>query len=797
MKNNNLCISRIIIVCIICICTGTLKAQESAITIMLKGDRYMKIQACTDQIFRIRVNTKNEFPQTLMERYGILKTDWKEVQSSSKKEKQTTVIQTGKNQIIVNNETGDITVKDLKGKVIAGGIKSYLNGSHPRFKELQTSLLDYSGKISHGGGVIGDANFTGVRDSSRSAEVVSASVVELGLTPDERIYGGGTTSRKNIQHRGEILRMWTTYQRTEIPMPFLMSSNGWAIFNNTTSLNYFDVGSSQSDKMMVFNTDGTIDYYLMTGSSFKEALAQYVTITGKPYLLPKWAYGLAFGGNIMEDQYHLMDNAVRFREEKMPLDVMWIEPQWMAKNYDYSTKKGWNLEKFQGEPYWELDRKKKYENKYLFISRLHKLGYKLALWLCIDHDLSIAEEDHIAEKSGKPVSGQEHWFDHLMNFVDQGVDGFKLDPGNTIMEHAKRKYYNGYTDKEMHNLNQVLMPKQFYETFRAHKGIRSFHHYCGGYSGTQHWAASTSGDNGGGKNALFDQLNLGFSGFVNTSVDVEVGVGSLAGMHFGFFLPWVQVNSWYALLQPWYLTATEKETFRFYDQLRYSLIPYIYSAALEGSQSGLPVLRPMPLEFPNDRSVDNMVSQYMFGENLLVGVFNDSIYLPQGEWTNFWTGEKVSGPKKMKVTIPKNRGGHLFVRQGAIIPYQKQMQYVGERPLDTLLIKVFPHEASTYTLWEDDGKTFEYETGKILKTTFECSENDKKIEFSVHNAQGEYKGYYRSRVYSVEFYIPAKPSEVTINGIPFSDWVYSDSGSLLVSLSQKDVHTEQVVVITR
>ena len=126
----------------------------------------------------------------------------------------------------------------------------------------------------------------------------------------------------------------------------------------------------------------------------------------------------------------------------------------------------------------------------------------------------------------------------VYSMLDQGVDGFKLDPGRTLDEHPDMKYYNRLSDREMHNLNQVLLPKHMYETFREHKGVRSFHHYCGGYSGTQHWGASTSGDNGGGKDALFDQLNLGLSGFVNTSADVMDAIDdNIAGIHLGFFLP--------------------------------------------------------------------------------------------------------------------------------------------------------------------------------------------------------------------------------------------------------------------
>ena len=774
--------------------SGFAQQPKSTVVIPLKNNNNISIQACSDQIFRIRISGNSDFPQTLMERYGILKTDWSNVNISSKKEKGNRIIQTPGFQFVVNEETGAILVKDSKGKMIISNVRVFQGDRQPICKDLGQSLQQYFGKGKQVDGIIGDTNYANVASNSVKAKIpYESSVLEISLAIDERFYGGGSTSRKNIQHRGSALRMWATYQKTEIPMPFLMSSNGWGIFNNTTLLNYFDIGRFQKDKLLLYNTGGDMDFYLMLGSSMDEVINLYTTITGKPYLLPKWTYGLAFGGNTMEDQFDIMNDAVRFRDEKIPCDIFWLEPQWMAKNYDFSTSKNWNFDKFPAEPFWDVKRFPKTESKTLFISKLHGLGFKLALWLCIDQDLSIEEEDHLAEKTGKPQSGQEHWFPHLTKFIDQGVDGFKLDPGRTLDEHPDRKYYNAYTDKEMHNLNQVLLPKQMYETFRNHKGIRSFHHYCGGYAGTQHWGASTSGDNGGGKNALFDQLNLGLSGFVNTSADVMEVDDNKAGIHLGFFLPWVQVNSWYSLHHPWYLKPIEKETFRFYAQLRNSLFPYIYSAALQGSQTGMPILRAMPLVFPEDRKVDNTIYQYMFGENLLVGVFSDSIYLPKGVWTNFWTSEKYNGGKTVHCKVPENRGGLLFIRGGAIIPCQKPMQYIGEYKVDTLIVKVFPETQSTYTLWEDDGRSFDYENGKIAKTHFDCINNDKETDLIISPRQGSYSGISAFRNYQIEISLPQKPSQVLLNGTKIENWKYDNNGNAILSFDQKDMAEKQTI----
>jgi alpha-glucosidase (family GH31 glycosyl hydrolase) len=561
-----------------------------------------------------------------------------------------------------------------------------------------------------------------------------------------------------------------------------MSSNGWGIFNNTTQLNFFDIGHFDKDKMFIYNTSGDIDLYLMLGESMDEVIDLYTTVTGKPYLLPKYMYGLAFGGNTIEDQMDIMDDAINFRNEEIPCDLFWIEPQWMEKYYDFSTSKDWDFDKFPGEKWWNKGMDiKRHEYNTLFIHKLHELGFKLGLWLCIDHDLSIAEEDLVAEKKGRKLSGKEHWFDHLTKFIDEGVDGFKLDPGRTLDEHPERKYYNGYSDKEMHNLNQVLLQKQMEETFRKHKGIRSYHHYCGGYAGAQHWGALNSGDNGGGRIALFDQLNLGLSGLMNTSCDVlEVGENNLSAMHMGFFLPWVQVNSWYGLLHPWYLPPVEKEAFQFYSQLRHNLIPYIYSAAINGTLTGKPIVRAMALEFPDDRNTDDLTFQYMFGDYFLVGVSSDSVYLPKGNWIDFWTKEKIKGGKVIKSVFPENRGGSLFIRSGAIIPFQKQKQYITTDFQDTLTINIYPEGKTSYTLLEDDGISYKYEDGIIAKTIFVCDEQKDKISFSVNLKNDHYKKEMENRIYEIRM-LCDKPKKVIINGIRQKEeaWNYNNEQKLL------------------
>lgn len=778
------------------IVTGYTSAQPKDITVHVDGGWYVKIQPCTPQIVRIRVSNANDFKESLMERYGIIKTDWPYLDITSKVEGNTQIIQTKGYKILIDKKTGNLSVLKAGDKLVIKSIKAYPDGDNVICSNLQKGLQHYFGNIKFGGGIIGDSAYSGKqKERQEITETKKSGVLELSLNPDERFYGAGSATRKQVQHRGSALCIWAAYQKAEFPVPFVMSTDGWGLLNNTTEKNYFDIGNFDKNKFFVYNTSKDIDFYLMLGNSMPDVLDLYTTITGKPYLLPKWAYGLAFGSNMLENQFNVLDNANRFRQEKIPCDIYWLEPQWMAKNYDLSTKKDWNENRFQASYIWLPDPNDEKRTN-LFVNRMKDLGFKTALWLCADHDLTIEEEDKLALQSGKPLSGLEHWFPHLNKFIDQGVVGFKLDPGRTLDEHPEMKYYNGTTDAKMHNLNQVLLQKQMYETFREHTGLRSFHHYCGGYAGSQHWGAATVGDNGGNEKSLYDIINHGFSGNSNMSVDaLEDMKVKVPGIHYAFFTPWVQINSWAWMLHPWYYNEHDKEMFRYYDQLRYSLIPYIYSSAINSSLTGQPIVWPMALAFPNEPKFANTIHQYMFGNNLLVGAFTDSVYLPEGHWIDYWTGKKYSGKQSLKCNVPHDRGGPLFIKAGAIIPYQKKMQYTGEHPLDTLIIKVYPEKQSSYTLLEDDGVSFDFEKGNISKTRFECVVTDKETKFTIYPCEGTYTGILVSRTYQLEIDSQHKPTKVLINGNKIYSWKYANSGKVILCVSQKNISEKQIVTI--
>ncbi len=244
----------------------------------------------------------------------------------------------------------------------------------------------------------------------------------------------------------------------------------------------------------------------------------------------------------------------------------------------------------------------------------------------------------------------------------------------------------------------------------------------------------------------------------------DMVVATKEGIHFGFLLPWSQLNSWNYWRHPWLQGDELKAVFRDYARLRYRLLPYLYSCAWDAHMTGIPLLRAMPLEFPNDRETYQLLRQYMLGPALLVGAFTHRFYLPESDWFDYWTGQRVSGPKWFEPKIPSNRGGPLFVRAGSIIPIGSNMDYVGQRPDDELTIQVYPGASGRFVLYEDDGSTYDYERGDF-RTTEICQRTiEGQVHVEVAEAVGTFQGAPQRRKLQFLIYGLQKPSRVELDG---------------------------------
>lgn len=748
----------------------------------------LRVAAVTPHVFRLRLRPDGCFPEPGLVRYGVVATDFPEVALSVREDEPGFVcFDSGEARLTVNRADGTMVLRDAGGEVLV--------------QEAEPPLSDP------------DVGFK----------------LELQLRDGERLYGLGDETRDRLNKRGHatpmVLRNVTSY----VPIPFLMSTGGWAVFLNSTWFHHVDAGAAQPDRLVYTARKGELDYYLIAGETLPVLLDRYTEVTGRPTLLPLWGYGLTW---VMDERgvraRDVLYEAREFRREGLPLDLIGLEPDWMETRYDFSVDKRWDPTRFH-EPEWMP-----HQRQGGFTAALKNMGFKLSLWLCVDYDVTEYEETLLRqaacaatadepEATAEPVVTEdryeedivkdphfhpayqdritrrgEPWFEHLKKFVDNGAAAFKLDGSNQICFHPDRRWLNGMEDEEVHNLYPVLLAKQMSRGFGDYTGRRAMIYTAGGYAGVQQYAATWAGDTGGGEKPLVCSLNHGLSGHSNTSCDMQVW--NPAGIHFGFLQPWSQVLCWHQYNQPWFLPTDVYEVFRFYARLRYRLLPYLYSAAHVANRTGLPVMRAMPLVMPDDPKCDELIHQYMLGEWLLTCAFTDTIYLPEGRWIDYWTNAEYEGPQELRYAVPADRGGPLFVKAGAIVPLWPDVDFVGQTPVTTLGLEIFPAGRSEFTLYEDDGETEAYRRGEVATTHITCESGEEDLVVTIAPREGWYEGMLQRRAWQLALHLAVKPESVTVNDVPVleggSGWVYDEESGLLGLKAVEDPSRQQPLVVS-
>nr|WP_193556135.1 TIM-barrel domain-containing protein [Paenibacillus ginsengarvi] len=585
--------------------------------------------------------------------------------------------------------------------------------------------------------------------------------MQFVLSDDEKLYGLGDETRSRIQKRGHIAYMHAEPQHAYVPVPFLMSSRGWGLLVNTTWRQCIDIGGSVSDLLHIRCDGGEPDFYLFAGEPYAQLLNRYTDIAGKPALLPLWAYGLTFSCNQQANARDVVEDALNFRRAGIPCDTLGLEPGWMETYYDHSKEKKWHPERFS-IPAWAS------KGPRTFFGALDRIGFKLSLWLCCNYDLSRHEELLLTGQAASEEGREEAWYTHLAKFVEQGVSAFKLDGGHRPIAEPEREWANGMSPAEIHNLYHLLLVKQMHLGFKQQTGRRAMIYAMSGYTGIQQYAATWAGTSGGGAESLVSMLNHGLSGHIHTTCDMDIH--SAEGIHFGFLQPWSHLNNFAYWQHPCLLNPELLQLFRSYAKLRYSLIPYLYSAAHTAVRTGMPILRAMPLCFPNDARSDELFHQYMLGDSLLVAAFGETVYLPAGTWIDYWTSERHTGPKELRYTVPKQAGGPLFVRAGAIIPVWPEVECVGTVLPDNIGVHLYPCASGEFTLYEDDGITYRYLEGELSETKLSIHAGEESFTVQIEPRSGRFEGMPQNRGYRLYVHLEGKPYKLSVNGQPLKEW---------------------------
>ena len=518
---------------------------------------------------------------------------------------------------------------------------------------------------------------------------------ELHVGVGEFIYGLGERFTPFIKN-GQVVDIWnedggTASELAYKNIPFYISNKGYGVFVNNPGKVSFEICSEKVSRCGFSVSGESLEYFLISGESLKKVLENYVNLTGKPKLPPQWSFGLWLTTSFITDYDEKTISSVieEMNNRKIPLHVFHFDCFWMkAANWcDFE----WDRNLFP-DPEGMIKRlKEKFNLKICvwinpYIAQQSKLfkeaynsGYLLkkpdgSVWQCDEWQPGMGLVDFTNPAARK-------WFgEKLEKLCDMGVDAFKTDFGERIPTNVV--WYDGSDPEKMHNYYTFLYNKTVFEILEK-KNNRAILFSRSATAGSQqfpvHWGGDCSSNYDSMAETLRGGLSLGISGFGFWSHDIS-GFEQQATpdlykrwVAFGLLSSHSRLHGNSSYRVPWLFDEEACDVLRHFVKLKCRLMPYIFAKATEACNKGLPLLRPMFLEFPDDSVCLYLDRQYMLGDSLLVApIFKeDSVaeyYLPSGIWTDIQTNEKKEGGRWIKekhnyFSLP------LLARQSSVIPF--------------------------------------------------------------------------------------------------------------------------------
>lgn len=647
------------------------------------------------------------------------------------------------------------------------------------------------------------------------------------LRHNEQFFGLGEKTG-SINRRGKSFRMWNSdkpcYGGNEDPLyksiPFFMSNYGYGIFFDNTHKADFKMGSESNDFFSFEAPDGEMVYYFIYGPTYKQIIKRYVQLTGKPIMPPSWALGFSQCRGMLTNEKLTREIASEFRKRKIPCDVIYQDIGWTE-----------NLQDFQ----W---RKDNYLDPVKMLSDLEDKGFKVIV--SQDPVVSQSNKEQWSEadslgyftrdvRTGKsydmpwPWGGNcgvvdftnpavaNWWGKYQQKAIDDGVRGFWTDMGEPAWsneENTDRLFmqHNKGMHSEIHNVYGLTWDRVVTQQFeKRNPNTRIFQMTRAGYAGMQRYTFGWSGDSGNGNNVLEGWSNLqgqlplamsaglglipfwtcDISGYCGDITDHQA-MGELYArwIQFGVFNPLSRAHhEGNNAAEPWRFGPQVEKICRNAIEFKYKLFPYIYSYAREAYDTGLPLIRPLVLEYSQNVETYNLNSQFLFGKELLVapvveqGASSVDVYLPKGDWIDFsdgltrYKGKKwISYPVSLE-SIP------VFVKSGSIIPSMPVSQYIGEHPNYPLILDVFPaginHKAS-FTVYEDDGESNDYKRDICGKREIVCSTHANGYDISTDmQILNGFVPMERTKIFYV--HCNQKPKRVFLDAKKMKTFRYNDS----------------------
>lgn len=494
---------------------------------------------------------------------------------------------------------------------------------------------------------------------------------QLGLSVDELIYGLGERFTPFVKN-GQSVVIWnedggTSTEQSYKNIPFYLSGKGYGVFVNHPEKVEFEIGTEQVSRA-AFSVEGeSLDYFLIDGPSMKDVLVRYTDLTGKPALPPQWTFGLWLSTSFTTDydEKTVMSFIDGMFERGIPLSVFHFDCCWMREFH-------WT------DFIWD---KRVFPDPAGMLKRIKEKGVKICVWInsYIGQESALfdegAEKGYFLKRPNGDVWQWDMWQpglaivdftnpeavrwyqDKLAMLLDMGVDCFKTDFGERIPTDVV--YANGADPVKMHNYYTYLYNKAVYELLEKKRGkgeavLFARSATAGGQKFPVHWGGDCWSEYSSMAESLRGGLSLTSSGFGFWSHDIG-GFESTSTPDvykrwsaFGLLSSHSRLHGSTSYRVPWVYDEEAVDVLRFFTKLKLSLLPYLYSSAVETSRTGIPVMRSMALEFEDDFNCRYLDKQYMLGDNLMVApVFDEegmaNYYLPEGIWVNYLTGAIAEG----------------------------------------------------------------------------------------------------------------------------------------------------------
>ncbi len=537
-------------------------------------------------------------------------------------------------------------------------------------------------------------------------------------------------------------------------IPFFMIHNeerSYGIFFDNTFKSYFDFGKENKDYYYFGSDEGNLDYYYIAGDSLAAIIGNYTYLTGRAPMQQRWVLGYhqSRWGYATEEEFRYIANTMR--ENNIPLDGLHFDIDYMEK-YKVFT---WNEDRFPTcdkllaelkemgvKPICIIDPGVKVEEGYDIYEEGIEKGYYATTPEGEVYVNEVWPGDAVYPDFGKEEV-RKWWGNNHQFLLDKGIRGVWNDMNEPASFRGPLPDDVMFTDedrpamhKEMHNVYGHLMAKATYEGLKELSGKRPFLITRACYAGSQKYSTMWTGDNQSLWNhlrmAVPQQCNMGMSGLSFIGTDIG-GFGSDCTPE--LMARWIQVGVFSPLCrnhsaagtkhqEPWRYSDKIVDIYRKYVNLRYELLPYFYDKMFEMEKTGLPMIRPLVLHYPKDKNVWNLNDEFLLGENILVspvveqGATKKLVYLPEGEWYDYWTKEKIQGGQYFIKEAPLDVCP-IYIKAGTVLPkYPKQM-YVGEIAKEDLVLtlEVYKGEGS-YTHYYDNGEDFAYRDGAYNEYLF-------------------------------------------------------------------------------